>query len=360
MKNSTTTISKGRTCIMAALVTFTLAGAAQAMSSPSDAWITTKVKLSLAASEGLGAAEVNVDTIGRQVTLHGIVNSAGEKQAAETAAKDVQGVKSVRNLLQVVSAKREDKVEAKDADIEKQISTALDKEPSLKDSSISVQSVNKGVVILKGTADNMSDQLTAVRIARRVPGTRQVATEIQTTRQDEVGDSQMWKGASNTAGKAAESVGDAAGGVASASKDLYITSIVKTKLLADSNTPAMDINVDTEDGVVTLFGMVPTAESKAAAEARARETSGVAKVKNELQIVASAKQESVKADDAEVEANVKKELAEAGLGEVNVDVKDCVARLTGTVPSGIERVEALQVARATSGVCAVKDDLTVK
>jgi len=40
-------------------------------------------------------------------------------------------------------------------------------------------------------------------------------------------------------------------------------------------------------------------------------------------------------------------------------VKNCVVRLTGTVPTGSERLEAMQVARATAGVCSVQDDLRI-
>ena len=57
--------------------------------------------------------------------------------------------------------------------------------------------------------------------------------------------------------------------------DMWITSATKMRLLADSQTPALDINVDTLAGVVTLFGIVPLQEAKAAAEADAHKVSGV-------------------------------------------------------------------------------------
>ena len=44
---------------------------------------------------------------------------------------------------------------------------------------------------------------------------------------------------------------------------------------------------------------------------------------------------------------------------VNVAVKNRVARLTGTVPTGMRRLEAAVVARSTAGVCSVQDDLRV-
>jgi osmotically-inducible protein OsmY len=40
-------------------------------------------------------------------------------------------------------------------------------------------------------------------------------------------------------------------------------------------------------------------------------------------------------------------------------VKNCVARMTGAVPSGTQRLEAAVMARATVGVCSVQDDLRI-
>ena len=47
------------------------------------------------------------------------------------------------------------------------------------------------------------------------------------------------------------------------------------------------------------------------------------------------------------------------LKDVDIEVKNCVARLTGTVPSGAQRLEAAVVARSTTGVCSVQDDLRI-
>ena len=50
---------------------------------------------------------------------------------------------------------------------------------------------------------------------------------------------------------------------------------------------------------MTLFGIVPTQDAKAAAADDARKVSGVTRVVNELQVVASAKQAAVKVRDEE-------------------------------------------------------------
>ncbi len=59
------------------------------------------------------------------------------------------------------------------------------------------------------------------------------------------------------------------------------------KLAVDSRTPATEINVDSRDGIVTLFGMVPTEDSKTAAGEIAHGVSGVKSVDNQIEVVSS-------------------------------------------------------------------------
>jgi len=325
--------------------------AAPAVATQPDAWITTKSKMALLTTDGVSGMAVSVDTLNQQVTLHGTVGSAAEKAKAENVVKGIDGVRSVRNLLQVVAPSREKAVEASDADIEKQVSTALKADTTLKDSSITVRSVNNGVVLLGGTAKTLTDHLSAVEVAAHVRGVRHVSSEIQSP--DSLADKEIWR--ERPAQKS-----EADYGAVDASRDLWITSMAKMRLLADAETPALDINVDTRDGVVTLFGMVPGQDAKRAAEADVRKVSGVRSVRNELQVVASAKQPAVKAQDADVQRDVEKGLQDrVALKDVDVEVKNCVARLTGTVPSGMQRLEAAVVARSTTGVCSVQDDLRI-
>ncbi len=389
-------ISRVRTVAAAVLATLLLAS--PALATPSDAWITTKAKLTLLTTEGVSATDVNVDTIDRLVTLHGSVGSAAEKTKAESVVATVDGVASVRNLLQIVPASRELATQRADNEIASEVRAALKKNDSLADSDISVQSVNNGVVLLKGNATTLTDQLSAVQTAGSIHGVRRVATEIRGPQT--LADSTIWKvsgsadasagakvekdGVSATAGGAARAVGtavsdaavktaNAAGDVANetaraargaaetvsdSAADLYTTSMVKMRLLADKEAPALGINVDTLDGKVTLFGIVPSADAKTAAEVDARSVGTVRAIKNELQVVPESKQPAVKANDEQVAINVKQSLARrADLKDVSADVRNCVVRLTGRVPSGEVRIEAMQVARATRGVCAVHDDL---
>jgi hyperosmotically inducible protein len=66
-----------------------------------DTWLWVKTRFDLAAANDLRDSTINVDVDNDIVTLSGTVASAAQKARAETVAKSVEGVKSVRNQLKV-------------------------------------------------------------------------------------------------------------------------------------------------------------------------------------------------------------------------------------------------------------------
>jgi osmotically-inducible protein OsmY len=323
---------------------------AHAATGVSDAWITTKTKTTLFTTKGISSNAINVDTVDGMVTLHGKVISAEEKARAEEEAKKIAGVKSVRNLLQVVPSRHENAVTASDAQLTERVGTALKGDRSLDDGSIAVQSVNAGVVLLGGKAASASDHLRAIQTARAVPGVSRVETEV--TSPDALTDEELRRDSSPKSG--------ADRGMVGAAKDMWITTDTKVRLLADSRTPALDINVDTWNGTVTLFGTVSSKDARAAAEADARQVSGVTRVDNQLQVVPSAKAEAVQARDEDLTTAVKQTLGRReDLKGVGVDVKNGVARLTGAVDTEQQRLDASIAARSTPGIRAVTNDLRI-
>jgi hyperosmotically inducible protein len=329
-------------------VVLVIALAAPVWAAAPDAWITTKTKLALLTTEGVSGTAIHVDTVLGKVTLHGKVRSAEEKAKAESVAKKTEGVQEVRNLLQVVTPQREKAVQLSDDALKQRIEKALQADSSLKDSNISVKSVNKGVVLLAGTAKTLSAHLRAVETAAWVPGVQRVASEIKSP--DTLADAEIWREPTAKPSSTEYRMWDSA-------SDIWITSAAKMRLLTDSRTPALDINVETKAGVVTLFGIVPSQEAKTAAAADARKVSGVKRVVNELQVVPSAEQAAVKARDEDIESEVKKAFEKSDFKDIRVEVKNGVVRLTGTVPTGTRRLEAAVLARSIKGVRAIKDDL---
>jgi hyperosmotically inducible protein len=69
----------------------------------SDSWITTKVKSDLAVEKDVSATQIHVDTYEGVVTLSGSVDTQAESRKAEQVAREIKGVKSVVNNLQVKS-----------------------------------------------------------------------------------------------------------------------------------------------------------------------------------------------------------------------------------------------------------------
>lgn len=66
--------------------------------------------------------------------------------------------------------------------------------------------------------------------------------------------------------------------------DAAITATVKAKLAADGDINPFNIDVDTNEGVVTLQGRVAKPEARSKAEELARETSGVKRVINLVKV----------------------------------------------------------------------------
>src|SRR5262249_51351427 len=69
----------------------------------SDSWLTSKTKIALFADDRVKGREVRVETVKGEVFLRGKVDSEEAKTAAAETAKGVEGVKSVKNDLQVVA-----------------------------------------------------------------------------------------------------------------------------------------------------------------------------------------------------------------------------------------------------------------
>jgi osmotically-inducible protein OsmY len=66
--------------------------------------------------------------------------------------------------------------------------------------------------------------------------------------------------------------------------DASIHAAVKAKLTADRFSNIVNIDINVTNGIVTLAGEVPNAETKINAEKEARMVSGVVKVINNLQV----------------------------------------------------------------------------
>lgn len=133
---------------------------------------------------------------------------------------------------------------------------------------------NNGVVTLTGTAPSAAAKSAAEDLARMVPQVRSVDNRIDAPHPvDEMAD-----GAQAAAAEAGASVDDA-----------WITTKVKSALLADPQTKGLEIDVDTEQGVVTLSGEIDSAAEQKQAVEIASGIDGVQAV-DDTQLVIAARQ----------------------------------------------------------------------
>jgi hyperosmotically inducible periplasmic protein len=145
----------------------------------SDTWVTSKTKISLFSDERVKGTQVSVDTTKGVVHLRGKVDSAEAKGAAGSIAQGVEGVKSVKNDLQVVAPTARKAVDASDSDIAKAVGTRLAKDTQLKKVDVRTDA---GVVTLTGEVPTIGSSAKASEMARGVPGVRSVKNELTFTR----------------------------------------------------------------------------------------------------------------------------------------------------------------------------------
>ena len=147
-------------------------------------------------------------------------------------------------------------VQIDDARIHTELTARLAADDDTSPFSIDIN-VNEGVVHLTGAVESATAREEAGRIARSIEGVREVVNDVQL-------------GGEQTLG---EKVDDAS-----------VTARVKAKIAASSQLNPFNIQVNTVDGVVSLTGRVNDQAEKDEAERLARETEGVRRVRNLLEV----------------------------------------------------------------------------
>lgn len=151
--------------------------------------------------------------------------------------------------------------------------------------------------------------------------------------------------------------------------DATLVATVKSKLLWNSNTEGLDINVDAANGVINLNGSAQTAEAKELAGRLAANTDGVREVNNLLSVSAgnsaaakaqnAADDTGVAISDAWITSKVKSSLIYSrnldGL-DITVETVKGMVSLSGKVLSDAEKQLAVETARNIRGVRGVDAD----
>src|SRR2546425_8002893 len=134
-----------------------------------ELWLESKVKYHLLTADDVPASDVKVEVNGGVVTLHGKVETAAEKAKAEEVVRKIEGVREVKNMLQVVPKSRKAVVKASDKQIKERIESTFKADKRFSD--IHLESVDNGVVRLGGKA-TMAGALHAGETVAALPGGR--------------------------------------------------------------------------------------------------------------------------------------------------------------------------------------------
>lgn len=129
-----------------------------------------------------------------------------------------------------------------------------------------------GIVTLQGGADTQAAKLAAGQLAGQAEGVVLVKNELIVATPDT--EARQDANTATLSGEVREKMDEAGDGI----DDAWITSKVKTQLLADDQVKGTQINVDTKGNVVTLTGTAPSAQARAKAIELAQATRGVRSV----------------------------------------------------------------------------------
>ena len=143
-----------------------------------------------------------------------------------------------------------------------------------------------GVVTLTGAVESSTEHDRAVSTAKSVDGVKQVVDKLSLVPPGKSGSARG--GASGTASREMESFKEhaktAADRVGKEISDTLVTTKVQAMFYLDREVKAMDIDVTTHGGVVTLTGTVDNEAVRKKAVADARSTEGVKQVVDKLTI----------------------------------------------------------------------------
>jgi len=143
----------------------------------SDAWLSEKVKATLLFHRSVSPSTTEVYVKDGIVTLRGNAASEAQKELTTEYAKDVEGVKKVKNQMTVSKTSKKTKTatgeKIDDASITAQVKMTLLYHRSTSALNTKVET-NKGVVTLTGKAGNAAEKDLATKFVKDVRGVKSV------------------------------------------------------------------------------------------------------------------------------------------------------------------------------------------
>ncbi len=261
-----------------------LATKAEAAAERSDAWISGKIKLTLLFHRKVSGINTKVDVKDGIVTLKGEALSIAQKELTGEYAKDIDGVKDVKNDMTVAAApETAAKTEAQkidDASITAQIKLAL----STHRSTIAVKTkvdTHTGEVTLTGTGSSSAEISMVTKLVEDIHGVTGVKNEMTVS-----------AGAAADPNNTASNVRDRNDQTltpldqGSSTTDVEITTKIRKSILEDKNMSvnAQNVKIITINGKVTMRGPVNTADEKRLINEIAEQVAQPKNVDNQLEV----------------------------------------------------------------------------
>lgn len=287
-----------------------------------DVELQSKVEEWLENQDRFNDSEILVSVEDGEVTLEGQVPSYALKQRAELEARNVPGVVSVRNRIQVALD-----VMAGEKVLTEQVLTFISLQPEVAGEDIEV-AAEAGVVTLSGAVDTVWKKHRAAELASEVVGVAEVINRIVVVPTE-------------------------------ARRDEELAGQIAAALNRNSAVGLDAVDLQVRGGKVILSGTVSSPEALEAAVETAQVTAGVTEVEDRLVV---REPELNLYTDLEIEAMVRDQLywdSRVEEKRIRVMVEDAVVTLSGEVDSAMEMRAAVNDARRIPSVRFVENELLV-
>lgn len=277
------------------------------------------------------AWDIDVSVEKGVATLTGEVDSYQKTQLAAMVVKGVKGIKAIENKL-IINYE----TGRVDADIAADVKSVLQRDTLVDNALITVE-VDTGMVKLAGTVGSAAEKEQAIYDAW-VKGVKAVdGSDLNVKFWARDPELRKTKYLSKT--------------------DEEVRKAVKDALLYDPRVNSLNVLTGVENGIVTLRGDVDNLRAKRAAAQDARNTVGTAAVKNHIRVKVDMP------DDHDLAKRIRTVFywdPYVERYELNVDVIEGIAILTGTVDSYFEKARADDLAARTFGIHEVRNNIAVR
>ncbi len=158
-----------------------LATKAEVATENADTWIGRKVKVALLFHRNVNGSKTAVEVKDGVVTLKGEASDSAQKELTSEYAKDIEGVKQVKNEMTVASkpvmAERTKAEKMDDASVTAQVKTALMTHRSTSSVNTKVET-RDGTVTLTGIAKNAAEKSLVTKLVTDIQGVNSVKNEM--------------------------------------------------------------------------------------------------------------------------------------------------------------------------------------